>query len=335
MSKSLTASGKARQRVRPSAGRGHETRALVLSEGLSQRMSKADWTQAARLADDLAPLEGAQGCHVDGVTIVRHSHDLVKFPVLYGPSIVFVVQGTKQAVFGSKTYIYNHEHYLVLTSVVPFVWSAITVRGQPVLSVFVHLRADTVLELLGSMDFDLSQGSEQELALFEAQRLTGDIEYGLLRLLQVAKDGRDGKVLGPAIVREILYRVLCGPGGPSIRASLGLDGHFAQVARAIRLMRENLTKPVLVPELAGQVGMSPSVFHLHFKQVTNSSPLQYIKALRLHQGRALMLSEGIGVAEASERVGYESSSQFSREYKRLFGEAPANEMSKLRMEGVP
>ena len=117
-----------------------------------------------------------QGCHVDGVTIVRHSHDLVKLPVLYGPSVVFVVQGTKKAVFGSKTYVYDRERYLVLTSVVPFVWSAITDKGRPVLSVFVHLRADTVLELLGSMDFGLRQASEQGLALFEAQRLTGDLE---------------------------------------------------------------------------------------------------------------------------------------------------------------
>ena len=100
-------------------------------------------------------------------------------------------------------------------------------------------------------------------------------------------------------------------------------------------MRENLTKPVVFPELAGQVGMSPSVFHLYFKQVTNSSPLQYMRALRLHHGRALMLADGIGVAEAAERVGHESSSQFSREYKGFFGEAPANEMSKLRTEAVP
>ncbi len=300
-----------------------------------ERMTKSDWSQAATLADHLAPLEGAQGCNVEGVTIVRHSHDLLKFPVLYGPSLVFVVQGTKKAVFGSKTYVYDHERYLVLTSVVPFVWSAITEKGRPVLSVFVHLRASMVLELLGTMDFDLSQGSEQELAVFEAQRLTGELEYGLLRLLQAAQDLRDGKVLGPAIVRELLYRVLCGPGGPSIRASLGLDGHFAQVAKAIRIMHDNLTTPVIVPELAASVGMSPSVFHLYFKQVTNSSPLQYIKALRLHKGRVLMLSEGIGVAEAADKVGYESSSQYSREYKRLFGEAPATEMSRLKMEALP
>ena len=170
--------------------------------------------------------------------------------------------------------------------------------------------------------------------MLEAQELTGELEYGLLRLLQAASDARDSKVLGSAMIREIVYRVLCGPGGPSIRASLGLDGHFAQIAKAIRNMRDNLTKLVSIPDLAGSVGMSPSVFHLYFKQVTHSSPLQYIKALRLHQGRAMMLSDGITVAEASERVGYESSSQFSREYKRLFGVAPAIEMTKLRADMI-
>ena len=298
----------------------------------ADRMTRSEWSRTAKLAETLGPKEGAQPCRVDGVTLVRHSHDLVKFPVLYGPSLVFVVQGTKKATFGSQNYVYDHERYLVLTSVVPFVWSAYTDKGKPVLSVFVHLRGDLVLELLGAMDFDLSQSWGEELAMFEAQHLTGEIEYALLRLLEAAADERDGKVLGPAIIREMLYRVLCGPGGPSIRASLGLDGHFAQIAKAIRNMRENLTKPVSVPDLAGSVGMSPSVFHLHFKQVTHSSPLQYIKALRLHQGRSLMLSDGITVAEASERVGYESSSQFSREYKRLFGEAPALEMARLRAD---
>ena len=294
------------------------------------RMTRSEWSRTASLADALGPKEGAQPCRVEGVTLVRHSYDLVKFPVLYGPSLVFVVQGTKTATFGSKNYVYDHERYLVLTSVVPFVWSAFTDKGKPVLSVFVHLRGDLVLELLGAMDFDLSQTWGEQLAMFEAQSLTGEIEFALLRLLEAATDERDGKVLGPAIIREMVYRVLCGPGGPSIRASLGLDGHFAQIAKAIRNMRENLTRPVSVPDLAGSVGMSPSVFHLYFKQVTHSSPLQYIKALRLHQGRALMLAEGVTVAEASERVGYESSSQFSREYKRLFGEAPAIEMAKLR-----
>ncbi len=176
-------------------------------------MGKVDWSQAAKLADFLAPLEGAQGCNVGGVTITRHSHDLVKFPVLYGPSLVFVVQGTKQAIFGPETYVYDQERYLVLTSVVPFVWSAITEKERPVLSVFVHLRADMVLELLGTMDFDPSKAGEEELAVFEAQQLTGDLEHGLVRLLQAALDERDSKVLGPAIVRELVYRVLCGPGG--------------------------------------------------------------------------------------------------------------------------
>jgi AraC-like DNA-binding protein len=271
---------------------------------------------------------------VDGVTIVRHSHNLMKFPVLYGPSLVFVVQGKKTAIFGSKTYVYDHQRYLVLTTVVPFVWSAITEKGQPVLSVFVHFRPEIVLELLGIMDFDLMKDSNEDLAVFEAQKITSEIRYGLLRLLEAANDPRDAKVLGPSLVRELLYRALSGPGGPSLRASLGLDGHFSQIARAIRLMQENAKRPVSVPHLAASVGMSPSAFHLHFKQVTKSSPLQYLKTLRLHQGRTLMLSKGVGVTEVAQRVGYESSSQFSREYKRLFGEAPVLEIARLRAEVI-
>jgi AraC-like DNA-binding protein len=296
---------------------------------------RTDLTEIAAAVEKLAVKEGAQPCAVEGVTLVRHNQTLMKLPVLFGPSVVFVVQGQKYAHLGDESYMYDPQRYLVLTSVLPFVWSAITQGKRPNLSVFLQLRRDTVLELLGTMQLDLGRDSQENLMLFAGHEVTAAIRHSLWRLLLAARVPEDARVLGPGILRELLYRVLQGPGGPSVRASLGFDGHFAQIARAIRNLHDNFTKPVSISELAASVGMSVSVFHRYFKQFTKQSPLQYIKALRLHRARTLMLREGIKVAPAAERVGYESSTQFSREYKRFFGHSPSSPAAQQQTEHPP
>jgi AraC-like DNA-binding protein len=296
---------------------------------------RTDLTEIAAVVEKLAVKEGAQSCAVEGVTLVRHNKTLMKLPVVFGPSLVFVVQGQKYAHVGDESFTYDPQRYLVLTSVLPFVWSAITKGKRPNLSVFLHLRKDTVLELLGTMRLELGRESEENLMLFAGHEVTAAIRHSLWRLLRAARVPEDARVLGPGILRELLYRVLRGPGGASVRASLGFDGHFAQIARAIRTLHDNFTTPVSISELAASVGMSASVFHRYFKQFTKQSPLQYIKALRLHRARTLMLAEGIKVAVAAERVGYQSSTQFSREYKRFFGHSPSSPAAQKPTEHPP
>jgi AraC-like DNA-binding protein len=154
-------------------------------------------------------------------------------------------------------------------------------------------------------------------------------------LLESLADSAETHVLGPQIVREITYRVLCGEQGGALRAAAALHSRFGQVNRTVQRIHSEYARDLTVEELAGMAGMSASAFHQNFKAVTSTSPLQYLKTIRLHKARMLMVYEGVRAGMAAERVGYESSSQFSREFKRLFGASPLEETERVRrMLGV-
>jgi AraC-like DNA-binding protein len=157
-----------------------------------------------------------------------------------------------------------------------------------------------------------------------------------VRLLECLADPGDARILGPQIAREITYRVLCGEQGGALRAAAALHSRFGQVNRTVQRIHSEYARDLTVEELADPAGMSASAFHQNFKAVTSTSPLQYLKTIRLHKARMLMVHEGLRAGIAAERVGYESSSQFSREFKRLFGSSPIEETTRVRrMLGVP
>jgi AraC-like DNA-binding protein len=156
-----------------------------------------------------------------------------------------------------------------------------------------------------------------------------------VRLLECLSDPVEARILGPQIVREITYRVLCGNQGGALRAAAALHSRFGQVNVALQRIHAEYAKNLTVEELAGAAGMSQSTFHQNFKAVTSTSPLQYLKLIRLHKARMLMVYEGLRAGTAAERVGYESPSQFSREFKRFFGATPVEETAAVRqMLGV-
>ena len=156
-----------------------------------------------------------------------------------------------------------------------------------------------------------------------------------VRLLECLTDPAEARILGPQVVREITYRALCGQHGGALRAAAALHSRFGLVNRALQRIHAEYARDLSVEELADTAGMSPSAFHLNFKAVTSTSPLQYLKTIRLHKARMLMVYEGLRAGIAAERVGYESSSQFSREFKRLFGTSPLEEIEHARrMFGV-
>ncbi|GGY30503.1 helix-turn-helix transcriptional regulator [Pseudoduganella albidiflava] len=152
----------------------------------------------------------------------------------------------------------------------------------------------------------------------------------LLRLLQALRSPTDTRVLGPAIVREVLYRVMVGPQGGAVHAALAQHRHAGRVGKALRRIHADYHQAVDVPSLAAEAGMSVTAFHAHFKALTLTTPMQYLKSTRLRHARLLMARDGVSAACASRLVGYESCSQFSREFKRLFGRSPAREASALR-----
>jgi AraC-like DNA-binding protein len=160
--------------------------------------------------------------------------------------------------------------------------------------------------------------------------LEGDLAEATLRLLLALSSPLDAKILGPAIVREICYRVLIGERGGAMRAALAHQGRFGRVAKALRRIHADYAQSLDVSRLAEEAGMSVPAFHVNFRTVTLTSPIQYIKSTRLHQARLLMIRDGLTAASASARVGYESPSQFSREFKRFFGRSPVDEARDMR-----
>ena len=156
------------------------------------------------------------------------------------------------------------------------------------------------------------------------------MQHSVLRFLQVMSEPRDAEILGPALVREIYYRVLTSEQGAGIRTALQLQGQFGRIYNVIRHIHSAYSENLDINQLAQMANMSPATFHSHFKLITETSPMQYLKSLRLHQARLLMVRKEITALTASLQVGYESASQFSREFKRLFGRTPVEEVKRMK-----
>lgn len=285
--------------------------------------------QMVKLLERLAPNEGYTQSALEGVRFMRSNRPLERTPVLYEPSIVIVCQGRKLGFLGDQVYVYDAQHYLVLSVPLPFSTQTEASEREPLLAVTLHLDLIELSELIVAID---RSGTHQQDAPrgIVSTPLDGDLAEATLRLLRALASPLDAQVLGPAIVREICYRVLIGTQGGAMRAALAYQGRFGRVAKALRRIHADYAHPLNVGHLAKEAGMSIPAFHANFKSVTMTSPIQYIKSTRLHQARLLMIRDGLTAASASARVGYESPSQFSREFKRFFGRSPTDEVRDMR-----
>lgn len=286
----------------------------------------APQTRMLELMLQLAPNEGYSATRLDGVTLMRANQALASTPALYEPSIVIVLQGSKRGVHGGKLYVYDAEHYLVLAVPLPFSIETQASADKPMLGVALRIDPSLTAELA----LEVSEQAQSEPLPLYASPIDSALQDATLRLLQALSCATDARVLGPALVREITYRVLSGAQGASLRAALQANSHFGRIAKVLRLIHSQFHTALDVPTLARQAHLSVAAFHVHFKTVTATSPLQYIKAMRLHQARLLMIRNDLSAASAAAQVGYQSPSQFSREFRRLFGRSPSAEARHLR-----
>ncbi|WP_343552983.1 AraC family transcriptional regulator [Pantoea sp.] len=274
------------------------------------------------LLSQLARQEGYTESLLDSVRFMRADRQWARTPVLYEPSIIIICQGSKRAFLADKMYRYDAQHYLVLSVPLPFSAETEATSEEPLLGIAVRLDATMVARLVAQL-------VNVETALPPAGIISTPVNETLaestLRLLEALSDPLEAKVLGPARVEEICFRVLMGEQGGAVRAALTYQGHFGRIARALQRIHADWRLPLDVPHLANEAGMSVPRFHLHFKTVTQTSPIQYLKSLRLHQARLMMIRDNLTAAGAAARVGYESDSQFNREFKRMFGRSPAEE----------
>lgn len=283
----------------------------------------------AQIVARLAPSEGYTESVMEGVRFMRLNRSLARTPVLYEPSICIIVQGRKRGFLQGEMFVYDAQHYLVVSVPMLFESEADASVEQPLLGLSLRINQVLATELALLLDEAGGLPPATPRSLFSTP-LTGSLADAVLRLLEVLCLPLEARVLGAAILREIFFRALTGEQGAAMRAALMQGSHFHKIGKALRRIHADYVAGIDVQTLAGEAGMSVPAFHAHFKAVTATSPIQYLKAMRLHQARLLMVRSGVTAASASLAVGYESASQFSREFKRMFGRTPAEETLQMK-----
>jgi len=273
--------------------------------------------------------EGINATVVPGVELMHSTRPMKRTPVVYEPAISVLVQGRKRCYLADRVFTYDQSNYLVTSVPMPFEAETEASSEVPLYGVRVKVELGCLAELLLEMDDHLPEGPQTPCGIY-ATPLDHALSSAVVRLLDCLASPVDARILGPHIVREIVYRVLCGEQGAALRALATRQSHCGRIGKVLRHVHANYSSPLDVESMADEASMSLSAFHHHFKAVTSCSPLQYLKTIRLHQARLLMVHEGMGASTAAQRVGYESPSQFSREFKRLFGANPSTEAARVR-----
>nr|WP_241520677.1 AraC family transcriptional regulator [Steroidobacter cummioxidans] len=309
--------------------------AIPIANSAVVELPNLDEQQAelAALVTRLTPTEGVHPSAIAALTVIRSNSPSMPTPSLYDPSLCIVVQGKKRAVLGEEVYYYDALNYLTVSVTLPAIGHVLEATPEkPYLCLRLELDARMIGELLLQVGRSAVPPSTDR-GLYVA-RTSPQLLDAVLRLTRLLEQPRDAAILAPLVLREIHYRVLTGELGHRLRELCVVDSQVNRVARAIELLRKRFTESLRIEDLAAAAHMSESSLHHRFKAVTAMSPMQFQKHLRLHEARRLMLTEGLEAAAAAHRVGYESPSQFSREYRRLFGAPPRREIETVRGGGL-
>ena len=296
-------------------------------------MAERQQDLSARVAR-LTPFDGTHQSAFPSLTLTRGSVPTVCMPTVYQPCLAVVVQGRKRALLNDEVFHYDALNYLVVSVTLPAMGQVLEATPEhPYLSLRLNLDLEEIARLVLELGDRGPSPANADRGLFVA-RLDEPLLDAVLRMVKLLDTPEDVDVLAPVVRREIYYRVLRGELGSRLADLAHAEGGKHRIVRAIEWLKQHYAAPLRIEELAEAVHMSPSALHHRFKAVTAMSPLQYQKHLRLHEARRLMFADGIESATAGHRVGYESASQFSREYRRLFGAPPRSEIARLRDTGV-
>jgi AraC-like DNA-binding protein len=283
--------------------------------------------ELAALADRLAVGEGYTATSLPGLRLLRSSSDLDDVPVLYRPGAVFVLQGSKRGFLGDETFVYDADHYLAVSVPVPFRMESRASAKAPLLALYMDFDLSVAAELIELTAPGCGEPQAKARSLISSPMEPG-VRGTLARLLNALGDRLETAALGSNLLRELHYRVLTGAQAPQLIAALRSES--AGVGRGLAYIRRCYREPLTIRALAAEAGMSVPSFHSRFRELTGSTPLNYIKSMRLHEARLLMARESFSVARAATAVGYVSPSQFSREFKRRFGRTASEEVRWMR-----
>lgn len=275
------------------------------------------------LVDKHASAEGVTETKLEGFQLFRVTQPVERIPAVYSPSICVILQGSKRAYLGGEELVYDEKGYLFCSMHVP-IEAAVphATPEEPVIGFLLSLESRALTELLVELETVSDKGYEpREIEQVPGMKVVAwdepftDAVLGLVRLLD---DPVALKVLGKGKIREVMFTLARGEAGGLLRRNVGAS---RDVFRVLNYIKENLSEPITLQDLVKRAGMSKAVLHRKFKAATTLSPLQFIKALRLNEA-AMMIASGTNVGLAAQQVGYESSSQFSREFRRQFGNSP-------------
>ena len=305
----------------------------VDGSGITLDKSEALKVLAAGIARWAKGYDGFQ-TPVPGLTFYRHDKPTEPAPGLTEPSICLIAQGSKRIHLEDETFDYDAHRYLLASVYLPTMYQVISASPvKPYLGLVLKFDMRELSRLM--IDSNLPAPRTRDIDRCMA---TGEVTLPLLsafqRLVTLLDEPEDIPILAPMLHREILYRLLIGDQGDRLRQIAASGSRSHQVARAIEWLKTHFAQQLRVDDLAGMANMSASSFHNHFRAMTSLSPLQYQKHLRLQEARRLMLAEDLDATRAAFQVGYESSSQFSREYSRLFGAPPLRDVNNLRQAAV-
>ncbi|WP_407941785.1 AraC family transcriptional regulator [Mesorhizobium neociceri] len=289
-------------------------------------------TTRSRILDLLSPLpwDGVSFKHeIPGLSLYRIVEPVGPYFVLYEPSLSLIIKGSKRITVGDETIIYDESFFVLATVGLPMTGQICEASVvEPYVAAMLPLNLEALRRLIADHDLHPANRSDRDRGVVVGAA-TPELFDALLRLISLVNSPDDIPFMARHIQNEIFYRLLTGEQGALLRRFALAGTHSNRVAKAVAWLRENYTLPLRVDALAEKANMGVSTLHHHFRAMTAMSPLQFQKHLRLHHARELMLSGSHDAATAALRVGYESPTQFSREYRRMFGHPPLRDVKAI------
>lgn len=269
-----------------------------------------------------------------GLMLTKRTCPVPPTPYRYEPSLAMIVRGRKRVILGDTTYWYDESLFLLTAVNLPTITEVLDGSPEdPYISIVWKLDLAAARQLI--VDIDVDEPSPSSGGAMAVGPATGPLYDALARLIDLLEAPADAPILGELLQREMLYRVLTSSAGARLRQIVRIGTQSNRVARAVAWLQENYTAPLRVEELARISAMGVSTLHHHFRILTSMSPLQFQKHLRLHEARRLLLTEEMDAGAVALQVGYESATQFNREYRRLFGAPPIRDVKLLRSQTTP
>ena len=282
----------------------------------------------AQMIARFAPASGMSGTAVPRLSLIRADHPSAPVPAVYEASLCIIAQGSKRVSLAGQSVVYDASSYLLVSVDLPLVGHVLEASpAAPYLCCKIDFDPAALADLLVT---ERRVSSEKDVPVLAVYPTDPDLIDAACRLVKLLDRPETIDVLAPLVEREILYRLLTGPHGATLRQMGTVDSHLNQVSRAIATIRNGFQAQLRIDEVAAASGMSASSLHAHFKAITRMTPLEYQKQLRLQEARRLMLADGANAGTAGFAVGYDSPSQFSREYRRLFGAPPRQDIERLQ-----